>query len=564
MKNKLNKHWSELFSEEKEILNKLYNLIEKKKNEINYKDNKYWYQNSVVYCLYVDLFNSNFEGLESKLEYLNELGVNCIWLLPILGSPMKDAGFDIDDYSVIRSDLFEDQNKSASKEHLNIFKKFIDRAHDFGIRIIFDVGINHTSDEHKWFKESKSSVESKYHDYYIWEKDDKKYSDARIIFKGMCNSNWEYNEKLDKYFFHRFFEFQPDLNYKNPEVLYEIISILLDYKLMGIDGFRLDAVPYLWKEENTDCENLSKTHTIIKIMRLALDMVSEGTLLLAEANQEPKELVKYFGDGDECHAAFNFPLSNQIYISLAAKDKSPVAKVYSKDVTPVIPDNCEWFSFLRLHDELSLEKVSEEDRKFTHSNYCKKPEWDFRMGEGIASRLAELFDCSTDRILLSFAVLFSLPGIPVIFYGDEFGKKNDYDFFDEMYQLSGKKDTRYYARGKINWNEVEKQLQSNDSYESKIFNEIKKMIKLKKELLPLSTGDLEYIELPDNTNSEKLLVVKRTFKSDSVHIIINLSDQDLSFKFLEEKNLSSKDLMGKTIQREDEKIVLKSFSYYFI
>lgn len=267
-----------------------------------------WYKDAVIYSAYVDLFNKDFNGLKDKLDYLEDLGVNCLWLLPILESPMKDAGFDISDYSKVRPDLLGDAAEGSDAEKDAVFKSFVDEAHKRGIRIIFDIAMNHSSMEHPWFQEALKGKDNPYRDYFIWSDDASEYSDARIIFKGMCTSNWELEPKSGQYFLHRFFEIQPDLNYKNPEVLLAMTQVLVDWKVKGVDGFRADAVPYIWKEEGTICKNLPKTHTVVKFFRAVLDYLSPGSLLLAEACQPPKEVVEYFGDDDECNAAYHFPV----------------------------------------------------------------------------------------------------------------------------------------------------------------------------------------------------------------------------------------------------------------
>ncbi|MDD5695997.1 MAG: alpha-amylase family glycosyl hydrolase, partial [Bacteroidales bacterium] len=391
-----------------------------------------WYKDVIVYSLYVDLFNRDFSGLESKLDYLTQLGVNCLWLLPILESPMRDAGFDISDYRSIRADLLGLPATASREEKETVFVRFLRRAHEKNIRVIFDIALNHTSNEHPWFKESRKSIDNKYRNYYIWNKNDHKYSDARIIFKGLCTSNWE--KDGEEYFFHRFFEFQPDLNYRNPSVLLEMAGHLLYWLEKGVDGFRADAIPYIWKEEGTSCENLPQTHTLIRFLRTALDYVRPDTLLLAEACQKPHLVVEYFGKGDECNAGYHFPLMPQLYKAVAMQSSQPVQHTLSPEITPEIPDNAQWFTFLRCHDELSLELVyvTEEDRRYIHEHYCKKPEWDFRLGQGISARLSELMDRDPDKIGMIFSIMLTLPGTPVIYYGDEFGKTNDELYYQEM------------------------------------------------------------------------------------------------------------------------------------
>ena len=313
----LEKYWKELYpAAGLTQFHDFLNESEKYKTAKNLQDSD-WYKDAVVYSLYVDLFNKDFSGLTDKLDYLEDLGVSCLWLLPILDSPMRDAGFDIRNYDRIRADLLGLPENFDKAEQEKIFGDFLAEAHRRGIRVIFDIAMNHTSDKHPWFQEAKKSEDNPYRNYYIWSKNPGLYSKARLLFKGIEDSNWEPLENTVWYYFHRFFSFQPDLNYKNPKVLLEMSRNLLYWQSLGVDGFRADAIPYLWKEEGTDCENRPKTHTIVKFFRAILDYVNPGSMLLAEACQKPKEVVKYMGDGDECHAAYHFPLMPMMFKSIA-------------------------------------------------------------------------------------------------------------------------------------------------------------------------------------------------------------------------------------------------------
>ena len=477
------------------------------------KTNTLWYKEAVVYSLYVDLFNKDFQGLIDRLPYIKDLGINCLWLLPVLDSPMKDAGFDILDYRKIRAELL-----GAGSD--DIFDVFLDEAHNNGIKVIFDIAMNHTSDQHSWFKQSILKEKNKYSDYYIWSDNDEAYSDCRLLFKGMCDSNWEKNEN-GKFFFHRFFEFQPDLNYRNPEVLLDMCRNLMFWINKGVDGFRADAIPYLWKEEGTNCENLDNTHVIIKFFRKVVDYLKPDVLLLAEACQPPKEVVKYMGDGDECHAGYHFPLMPQIFKAIASNSSDPIRNVLETNITPEIPENCQWFTFLRCHDELSLELVyvSEEDREYIHSNYCHNPDWDFRMGEGISARLSELFKFNVDKIIQAFSVMLSLPGTPIIYYGDEFAKANDQDYYQYQIKITGHNDTRNLVRGKINWKELEGNLKDDESLEYKIFSQLKSLIAIRKTRKELTSGKLSFIDIDDS-----ILAYERESEDGRIIVLHNLSD----------------------------------------
>ena len=483
-----------------------------------------WYKDAVVYSLYVDLFNKDFKGLTEKLDYIQNLGANCIWLLPILDSPMRDAGFDIKDYQMIRADLLGLGEDATNKEKLSLFQDFLDEAHNRGLKVIFDIAMNHCSEEHPWFVDAKKGEESAYHDFFIWSDTTEKYKDARLLFKGMCPSNWE--ACGDKFYFHRFFEFQPDLNYRNPNVLTTMTKNLLFWLNRGVDGFRADAIPYLWKEENTDCENLENTHIIVKFYRAVLDFVRPNTLLLAEACQAPKNVVKYFGEGDECHAGYHFPLMPQMFKALAMENGNAIKNILSKEVTPEIPEKCQWFTFLRCHDELSLELVyvSEEDRAYIHENYCHDPKWNFRVGEGISARLSELMKLNADRIELIYSVMLTLPGTPIVYYGDEFGKLNDEKYYSEQIALTKKDDTRFLVRGKIDWDELSTELKNKNSFHYDIFSRISNLLKKRNSTKAFSRGTLEWIE----TDNPAILAYKREWKNDNIIVVHNLKNQNIT------------------------------------
>jgi len=489
----------------------------------NGEDQVDWYKDAVVYSLYADLFNDDFAGLIQKLDYLHELGINCIWLLPVLDSPMRDAGFDISDYYKIRPGLLDKTGKNTDQQ---IFRHFLEAAHSKGIRVIFDISMNHTSNEHPWFVEALKSKDNPYRNYYIWSKDNTLYKDARIIFKGIETSNWEL--RGDDYYFHRFFNFQPDLNYKNPEVLLDIGRVLLFWQNAGVDGFRADATPYIWKEEGTECENLPKTHLVVKFIRALLDYVKPGSLLLAEACQQPAKVVEYMGNGDECQAAYHFPLMPRIYKSIAMQSGKPIEETLSKEFTPELPESGQWFTFLRCHDELSLELVyvTEEERRYIHQKYCLKPEWDFRLGEGISARLSELMQRDERRILLAFSIILTLPGTPVIYYGDEFGKLNDEAYYSEMIQITGKDDTRFLGRGKIDWEELRQNLENPDSFSSHIYQKLKKMLHTRNKHKTFGRGKIDFISLPGFENGILLSFI-RSYENEKWLIIHNMSDQQL-------------------------------------
>ncbi|NOX48725.1 MAG: alpha-amylase [Chlorobi bacterium] len=568
LSNTLTKLWKTLYPQEpEELLQGFLQEVEATKQEIHFPShNSEWYKDAVVYSLYVDLFNVNFNGLKEKLDYLQELGVNCLWLLPILDSPMKDAGFDIRDYKNIRADLLGLPNNSPEEEKRKVFRDFLEEAHDRGIKVIFDIALNHTSEEHQWFREAKKSKGNPFRDYYIWSDNTDLYKEARIIFYGLCESNWQ--KEGDEYFFHRFFEFQPDLNYKNPKVLLEMIRNFLFWLTQGVDGFRADAIPYIWKEEGTDCENLPQTHAVVKFFRAVLDHVRPGTLLLAEACQKPKEVVKYFGDSDECNAGYHFPLMPQMFKAISAESAKPITKTLSLKVTPAIPESAQWFTFLRCHDELSLELVyvSEEDRKYIHENYCLKPQWDFRLGQGVAARLSELMQRDPKKIALAYSIMLTLPGTPIIYYGDEFGKLNDEAYYKEMIKHTGKDDTRFLVRGKIDWKEVEKSLSDGNSFSSKVYSSIKNMVNTRNKFKCFGRGSIEWLDLKDKdgNNLKEILAYLRIYQNEKVMVVHNLSEKDITIDINNVNNMDENDLLGNIIENKNKTMNLEGHGYFWI
>ncbi|BDU50863.1 alpha-amylase family glycosyl hydrolase [Haliovirga abyssi] len=510
---KIENLWKTLYGDSKEKeLDELKKIIdvEKEKYKNVVVENQFWYKESVVYSLYVDLYAGDFKGLIEKLPYLKKLGVNTLWLLPMLDSPMRDQGFDIRDYYNVRKEL------GGTEQFLN----FVKIAHEYGIKILFDLAVNHTSDEHEWFKKAKVDKNSIYRDYYIWSDKPDKYLDARLLFKGMINSNWEYNPKTDDYYFHRFYGFQPDLNYKNPKVLIEMLKNLLFWKSKGIDGLRMDAIPFVWKKEGTNCEDLDEVHIILKIFRRVLDYVQEGTLLIAEANMKPKDVVKYFGDGDECQTAYHFPLMPKFYLSLAEKDSKYIVDALDSEYTPKIPKGCQWISFLRCHDELTLEFVTPEERKVMLENYLIDKKYSFREGEGIAGRIYNMLGKDIKKILLLNSMMFTTIGSPIIYYGDEIGQENDEEFYLESSKKTGYEDARFFNRGKMRWDKVEKIDKDKTNDESKLFYGIKNMIEVRKKYIDFFNSETIF---EDNEDKE-LYIVKKIYENKQILFIHNLSE----------------------------------------
>ena len=373
-----------------------------------------WYKDAVFYQVNIRAFadgngdgHGDLIGLTGKLDYFRELGVDCLWLMPMYPSPLLDDGYDIADYCNIHPDYGT----------LDDFKTFLAEAHARGLRVITDLVMNHTSDRHPWFQAARASQDSPFRDYYVWSDNDQKYREARIIFIDFEKSNWAWDPSAGQYFWHRFYSHQPDLNYDNPAVREEMLNVVRFWLDLGLDGFRADAVPYLFEREGTNCENLPETHAFLKELRRFLDENYPGRILLAEANQWPQDVRPYFGDGDEFHMAFHFPVMPRIYMSLAQADSAPIVNILR--ATPPIPDNCQWCTFLRNHDELTLEMVTPEEREFMWRTYAPAPR--MRLNLGIRRRLAPLLDGDRRKIELLFSILFTLPGSPIIYYGDEIG-----------------------------------------------------------------------------------------------------------------------------------------------
>jgi maltose alpha-D-glucosyltransferase/alpha-amylase len=374
----------------------------------------HWYKRAVFYEVLVRGFadsngdgTGDLKGLVSKLDYLQWLGIDCIWLLPIFQSPLRDGGYDISDYFTILPEFGD----------LGDFVQLVEEAHKRGMRVIADLVMNHTSDQHPWFQASRSDPTGPYGDYYVWSKTDTQYRDARIIFVDTEKSNWTFDPVRGEYYWHRFFGHQPDLNFENPAVQDAMIGTLRFWLELGIDGFRLDAVPYLFEEEGTNCENLPRTHEYLKRIRKEIDADYPDRVLLAEANQWPADVVEYFGDDDECQMAFHFPLMPRIFMSVRREQRYPISEILSQ--TPPIPDGCQWGIFLRNHDELTLEMVTDEERDYMYSEYAGDPR--MKANIGIRRRLAPLLENSRDQMELFTALLLSLPGSPVLYYGDEIG-----------------------------------------------------------------------------------------------------------------------------------------------
>lgn len=486
-----------------------------------------WYKDAVFYELYVRAFrdsngdgHGDLNGAKQKLDYLQDLGVTCIWLLPIYPSPLEDDGYDIADFYGVHPDYGT----------IDDFKAFVDEAHQRGMRVIADLVLNHTSDQHPWFEASRKDRNSPYRDYYVWSDTKEKYKDARIIFLDTEESNWTWDDTAGQYFWHRFYSSQPDLNYENSAVREEMKNVMRFWLNLGIDGFRADAVPYLFERDGTNCENLSETHEYLKELRRTMDDEYPGRILLCEANQWPEDVRRYFGNGDEFHMGFHFPVMPRIFMALRREKKSPL--VWIMDRTPPIPDSNQWCIFLRNHDELTLEMVTPQEREWMWEQYAQEPR--MRLNLGIRRRLAPLLENDRKKIELANSLLFTLPGSPILYYGDEIGMGDNIWLPDrngvrtpmqwESGQTAGFSDgdidkfyspiisAPEYAPDRVN---VASQSADPDS----LFNQLKKMISIRMSHKVFGWGDFQWIE----TGSEAVAAYLRTLRDEKMLVISNLS-----------------------------------------
>jgi maltose alpha-D-glucosyltransferase/alpha-amylase len=376
-------------------------------------DDPQWFQHAIFYEVLIRGFHDSddngtgdLRGLLDKLDYLQWLGIDCLWLLPFYDSPLRDGGYDISDFATVLPEYGSVDDLAA----------VIDGAHARDMRVIADLVMNHTSDHHPWFQESRQPGSAK-RDWYVWSDTDERYLDARIIFVDSEVSNWTWDPVAEQYYWHRFFSHQPDLNYDNPAVQEAMLNVVRFWLDVGLDGYRMDAVPYLFEREGTNCENLPETHDFLRRVRKVVDDEFSNRVLLAEANQWPDDVVDYFGDGDECHMAFHFPVMPRMFMAARREEALPIIEIL--EATPKIPDNCQWGIFLRNHDELTLEMVTDEERDYMYTEYATDPRMVSNVG--IRRRLAPLLDNNRSIIQLFHALLFSLPGSPVMYYGDEIG-----------------------------------------------------------------------------------------------------------------------------------------------
>jgi maltose alpha-D-glucosyltransferase/alpha-amylase len=486
-----------------------------------------WYKDAVIYQAHVRAFcDSNndgigdFPGLTQKLSYLQGLGVNALWLMPFFPSPLRDDGYDIADYTSVHKNY----------GNLEEFKAFLLAAHERGIKVIIELVLNHTSDQHVWFQEARSSRENPKRDWYVWSETDNLYKDARIIFLDTELSNWAWDPVSKSYYWHRFFSHQPDLNYDNPAVFEAMWGVMKFWCDIGVDGFRLDAVPYLVERDGTNCENLPETHTIIREFRKRLGEEYPDIMLLAEANQWPADVSAYFGDSDEFHMAFHFPLMPRIFMAVQLEDRKPIVEILEQ--TPQIPENCQWCIFLRNHDELTLEMVTDVERDYMYDEYAKDKS--MRLNLGIRRRLAPMMDNDRRRIQLLNVLLMTMPGTPIIYYGDEIGMG------DNIY-LGDRNGVRTPMQWNGGWNSgfsgadperLYSPLISNPVYgyqainvdaqtrsPHSLLNWMKRLIEVRKSSRVFSRGSIEFL-MPSN---HRVLAYVRQLESEKILIVNNLS-----------------------------------------
>ena len=487
-----------------------------------------WYKDAVIYEAHVRAFyDSNadgigdFPGLTQKLPYFHDLGVTCLWLLPFYPSPLRDDGYDIADYTSI----------NPIYGTLDDFRRFVDAAHALDIRVLTELVVNHTSDQHPWFQRARRApAGSPERDYYVWSDSDTKYAGTRIIFTDTEKSNWSYDAVAGQYYWHRFFAHQPDLNLDNPAVRAAIVDVMRFWLDLGVDALRLDAIPYLIEREGTINENLSETHDVLKEMRRELDRTHAGRALLAEANQWPSDVQAYFGNGDECHMAFHFPLMPRMFMALRQEDRHPIVEIINQ--TPEIPAACQWAIFLRNHDELTLEMVTDEERDYMYAQYAADPQ--MRINVGIRRRLAPLMENSRPRIELMTSLLLSMPGTPIVYYGDEIGMGDNVYLGDRNgvrtpMQWSGDRNAgfsradpaRLYAPvimdAVYGYESINVEAQERSPFS--LLQWTKRLIALRRQHPVFGRGSLEFIP----TTNRKVLAYVRRLEGEVILCVANLS-----------------------------------------
>ncbi|SFI18647.1 maltose alpha-D-glucosyltransferase [Nitrosomonas sp. Nm34] len=538
------------------------------------KEDVFWYKDAIIYQLHVRAFSDSngdgigdFAGLTSRLDYLKELGVNTLWLLPFFPSPLRDDGYDISDYRGIHSNYGT----------LADFRTFLQEAHKRDLRVIIELVINHTSDQHPWFQAARvAQPGSAKRNYYVWSDTVKKYEGTRIIFTDTEKSNWAWDEVAQAYYWHRFFSHQPDLNFDNPRVAKAVLRAMRFWFDLGVDGMRLDAIPYLCERDGTNNENLPETHAIIKYLRAELDQHYANRIFLAEANQWPEDVREYFGDGDECHMAFHFPLMPRIFMAVAQEDRHPIIEILGQ--TPEIPENCQWAVFLRNHDELTLEMVTDRERDYMYLTYASDPL--ARLNLGIRRRLAPLMEGSRHKIELLYSLLMSLPGSPIIYYGDEIGMGDNIYLGDRNgvrtpMQWSPDRNAgfsradpqRLYLPPIMDpiygYETINVEAQSRNTYS--LLNWMRHLIATRKSVKPFGRGSIKFLH-PGN---RKILAYLREYQGESILCVANLANsaQPVELNLAAYKGRVPVELMGRTafpaIGELPYLLSLPSYSFYW-
>ncbi|AGC45553.1 trehalose synthase [Myxococcus stipitatus DSM 14675] len=486
-----------------------------------------WYKKALIYELHLRAFHDSngdghgdIPGLIEKLPYLQDLGIDCLWILPHYPSPLRDDGYDIADFYGVHPDYGT----------LADFQRLIDEAHKRGLRIITELVVNHTSDQHPWFQEARSDPKSPKRDWYVWSDTDDRYKGARIIFTDTERSNWTWDPVAKQYFWHRFFSHQPDLNYDNPQVQEAMLDVMRFWLNMGVDGFRCDAVPYLFEREGTNCENLPETHAFLKRLRKTIDAEYPGKMLLAEANQWPADVRVYFGDGDEFNMGFHFPVMPRLFMGIRREDRTPIVEIMQQ--TPDIPESCQWALFLRNHDELTLEMVTDEDRDYMYREYATDPR--MRLNLGIRRRLAPLMDNGRRRIELMHSLLFTLPGTPVLYYGDEIGMGDNIYLGDRNgvrtpMQWTGDRNAGFsradYARlyapviADPVYGYQSINVEAQDRVKSSLLHWVKRMIRIRQRYPVFALGTLRFLP----AENRKVLAFVREWEGQTVLVVCSLS-----------------------------------------
>ncbi len=538
-------------------------------------DDPLWFKDALIYELHVRAFKDSngdgigdFGGLLQKLDYLQDLGVTCLWLLPFFPSPLKDDGYDISDYMSVHPmyGTMED------------FTAFLAAAHERGLQVMIELVINHTSDQHPWFQQARRSPpRSPERDFYVWSDTDKKYQDARIIFTDTENSNWTWDPEANAYYWHRFFSHQPDLNYDNPRVLEEMLRVMRYWLDAGVDALRVDAIPYLVEREGTSCENLPETHAVIKALRREIDTHYANRVILAEANQWPTDVRPYFADGDECHMAFHFPLMPRIYMALRQEDRLPITDIMNQ--TPAIPETCQWGLFLRNHDELTLEMVTNDERDYMYLAYSADPR--MRLNLGIRRRLAPLVDNNRRRVELLNSLLFSFPGTPILYYGDEIGMGDNIYLGDRNgvrtpMQWSGDRNAGFSTASPARlyspvimdpvWGYEAINVEAQQGDPSSLLNWMRNMIALRKLFRVFGRGTMEFLNPPNR----KVLAYLRRYEDQQILCVANLSRfaQPVDLELAELAGMTPVEMIGyvqfPTIERQPYRLTLAPYGVLWL